>query len=62
MVSLCGDHWTWKISSLCDSNECSFSFRLRKSHRATVLSKNRNVLDVMLALLFASKNLFALFF
>lgn len=27
---------TWKISSLCDSKECSFSFRFLKSHRATV--------------------------
>lgn len=38
MVSLWGDHCTWKISSLCDSKLCSFSFKLRKSHRATVLS------------------------
>ena len=27
---------TWNISSLCDSNECSLSLRLRRSHRATV--------------------------
>lgn len=38
IVSLCGDHWTWKISSLCDSKECSFNLRLRRSHSATVLS------------------------
>lgn len=36
IVSLCGDHWTWKISSRCDSNECSFNFRFLKSQRATV--------------------------
>ena len=36
IVSLCGDHWTWKISSLCDSNECNLSFRFLKSQRATV--------------------------
>ena len=35
---MCGDHCTWKISSLCDSKECSFSLRLRRSHSATVLS------------------------
>lgn len=28
--------YTWNISSLCDSKECSFSFRFLKSHRATV--------------------------
>lgn len=38
IVSLCGDHCTWKISSLCDSKECSFNLRLRRSHSATVLS------------------------
>ena len=34
MVSLWGDHWTWKISSLCDSNECSFSFKFLKNKLA----------------------------
>lgn len=35
---LCGDDWAWKISSLCDSNECNFYFKLRKYHSATYLS------------------------
>lgn len=30
---------TWKISSLCDSNEWSFSLRFRKSHNATVCGR-----------------------
>lgn len=38
IVSLCGDHCTWKISSLCDSKLCNFNFKLRRSHSATVLS------------------------
>lgn len=38
MVSLCGDHCTWNISSLCEVNVCNFTLILRKSHRATVLS------------------------
>ena len=29
---------TWKISSLCATNEWSFILRLRMSHMATVLS------------------------
>ena len=33
MVSLWGDHWTWKISSLCDSKLCSFSFRFLKKRK-----------------------------
>lgn len=36
IVSLCGDHCTWNISSLCDSKECNFNLRFRKSHNATV--------------------------
>ena len=36
IVSLWGDHWTWNISSLCDSKEWSFILRLRMSHNATV--------------------------
>lgn len=38
IVSLCGDHWTWKISSLWDSKECNFNLRFLKSQSATVLS------------------------
>ena len=38
MVSLWGDHCTWKISSVCDSKECSLSLRFLRSHSATVLS------------------------
>uniref|UniRef100_A0A914RGJ2 Uncharacterized protein n=1 Tax=Parascaris equorum TaxID=6256 RepID=A0A914RGJ2_PAREQ len=38
-------HMQPPISSLCDSNECSFNLRLRRSHRATVynfaLSQNK---------------------
>lgn len=34
-------HFTWKISSLWDSNECSFSLRFLKSQRATVYSKTK---------------------
>lgn len=36
IVSLCGDHCTWNISSLCDSKECNFNLRFLKSHKATV--------------------------
>lgn len=35
-------HFTWKISSLWDSNECSFSLRFLKSQRATVYKKQTN--------------------
>ena len=38
IVSLWGDHCTWKISSLCDSKLWSLSLRLRRSQSATVLS------------------------
>lgn len=34
---------TWKISSLCDSKEWSFNFRLRRSHNATVYSQKQTV-------------------
>ena len=33
-----GHHATVVTSSLCPSNECNLSFKLRKSHNATVLS------------------------
>merc|ERR1719378_1433688 len=36
IVSLCGDHCTWKISSLCDSK--LLSLRFLRSQSATVLS------------------------
>ncbi|XP_003372753.1 conserved hypothetical protein [Trichinella spiralis] len=38
MVSFCDDHCTWKISSWCDSKECTFNERLRISHKPTVWS------------------------
>lgn len=37
------EYFTWKISSLCDSKECSFSFRFLKSQRATVCEWERGV-------------------
>lgn len=35
---------TWKISSLCDSKECNFILRFRRSHRATVCRKVENTI------------------
>lgn len=36
IVSLKGDHCTWKTSSVCCSKEWSFLLNLRRSHRPTV--------------------------
>ena len=33
-----GNHWTWNISSLCDSEKSKLSFRFLRSHKETVLS------------------------
>ena len=38
IVSLRGNHWTWNISSLCDSKECYLTFIFLGSRKATVSS------------------------
>lgn len=43
ILYLCNKYCTWKISSLCDSKECSFSFRFLKSQRATVYGWERSI-------------------
>ena len=37
---------TWKISSLCDSNEWSLSLRFRRSHKATVCKTTEDLILV----------------
>ena len=39
-------HLTWKISSLCDSNEWSFSFKFLRSHSATVCKSHVSILSI----------------